>query len=137
MKTLEIFNLEQFKKIFEINLNRQPNQSFTTTIERQIYQVEIKTFINDKTFIKISKNGEFLGCGFVKTGLNLIFLNQNENVAFFFLKKTNSNLIKFNWENFGNEIGFFCGVFDDDISIKAEIENHYNLIENTKNLAVF
>ena len=55
----------------------------------------------------------------------------------FFLKKTNSNLIKFNWENFGNEIGFFCGVFDDDISIKSEIENHYNLIENTKNLAVF
>ena len=104
MKTLEILSFDDFSDIFEINLNKQPNQIFTSTINRQIYKFIINTFIDGKTFIKIEKNGEIIGQGFIKIGIDLTFLNTNEAGQFFFLKKTNSDLINFNWENFGGEI---------------------------------
>lgn len=137
MKTLEILSFDDFSGIFEINLNKQPNQIFTSTINRQIYKFIINTFINGKTFIKIEKNGETIGQGFIKIGIDLTFLNTNEAGQFFFLKKTNSDLINFNWENFGGEIGLFYGILKDNPNRLSELEFKYSLVENTGNLAVW
>lgn len=137
MKTLEILSFDDFSDIFEINLNKQPNQIFTSTINRKIYKFIINTFINGKTFIKIEKNGETIGQGFIKIGIDLTFLNTNEAGQFFFLKKTNSDLINFNWENFGSELGLFYGILKDNPNRLSELEFKYSLVENTGNLAVW
>ena len=137
MKTLEILSFDDFSDIFEINLNKQPNQIFTSTINRQIYKFTINTFIDSKTFIKIEKNGETIGQGFVKIGIDLTFLSTNEAGQFFFLKKTNSDLINFNWENFGSELGLFYGILKDNPNRLSELEFKYSLVENTGNLAVW
>lgn len=137
MKTLEILNFDDFSDIFEINLNKQPNQIFTSTINRQIYKFIINTFIDGKTFIKIEKNGETIGQGFIKIGIDLTYLNSNEAGQFFFLKKTNSDLINFNWENFRSELGLFYGVLKDNPNRLSELEFKYSLVENTGNLAVW
>lgn len=137
MKTLEILSFDDFSDIFEINLNKQPNQIFTSTINRQIYKFIINTFIDGKTFIEIEKNGETIGRGFIKIGIDLTFLNTNEAGQFFFLKKTNSDLINFNWENFGSELGLFYGILKDNPNRLSELEFKYSLVENTGNLAVW
>lgn len=136
-KTSEILSFDDFSDIYEINLNKQPNQLFTTTINRQIYQFSINTFIDGRTFIKIEKNGEMIGAGFVKIGVDFTFLSTDENGVFFFLKKTNSNLINFNFEDFGVNIGLFYGVLKDNQSRLSELEAQYSLLSNSENLAVW
>lgn len=136
-KTNEILSFDDFKDIYEINLNKQPNQFFTTTINRQIYQFSINTFIDGRTFIKIEKNGEMIGAGFVKIGVDFTFLSTDENGVFFFLKKTNSNLINFNFEDFGTNIGLFYGVLQDNPNRLSELEAQYSLLSSSENLAVW
>lgn len=135
MKTLEINSFDIFKDLYEINLNKQPNQIFTTTINRQIYRFTINTFINDKTFISIEKNGEIIGQGFIKIGIDFTFLSTKERGQFFFLKKVDSDLISFNYSDFGDNIAFYYGVLADNANKLSELELEYSLLRNNEPLA--
>ena len=135
MKTLEINSFDIFKDLYEINLNKQPNQIFTTTINRQIYRFTINTFINDKTFISIEKNGEIIGQGFIKIGIDFTFLSTKEQGQFFFLKKVDSDLISFNYSDFGDNIAFYYGVLADNANKLSELELEYSLLRNNEPLA--
>lgn len=137
IKTPFIENLDNFSDIYEINLNAQPNSEFTTTINNQIYRFDIKTLIDNKTQISIFKDDEFIGGGFVKVGLNYCFMSEKENGAFFFLKNTNSNLIDFNFSNFGNELKLYYAVFDKNIDSNSELANKYILLKNVGDIAVW
>ena len=56
MKPIIINTLDFFNEIFEINLNKQPNQEFTTTINQNVYKIVVQTFINEKTQISFFKS---------------------------------------------------------------------------------
>ena len=135
MKTLEITNFEVFKELYEINLNKQPNQVFTTTINQQIYKITINTFIDNKTFISIEKNGEVIGQGFIKIGIDFTYLSTKEQGQFFFLKKVNSDLISFNYSDFGENIVFYYGVLAENANELGELELKYSLLKNNEALA--
>lgn len=135
MKTLEINSFDIFKDLYEINLNKQPNQVFTTTINRQIYRFTINTFIDDKTYISIEKNGEIIGQGFIKIGIDFTYLSTKEQGQFFFLKKVDSDLISFNYSDFGDNIAFYYGVLADNANELSELELEYSLLRNNEPLA--
>lgn len=137
MKPIIINSLDFFNEIFEVNLNKQANQNFTTTINDKIFKIEVQTFINDKTQISFFKNDKFLGGGFVKAELNYLALAVNDDGAFFFLKNTTSDKIDFNYSDFGDNLKLYYATFGDEKEINEMLESHYNLIENTQNLAVF
>ena len=137
MKPIIINTLDFFNEIFEINLNKQPNQEFTTTINQNVYKIVVQTFINEKTQISFFKNGVFLGGGFVKAEVNYIFFSKDDDGAFFFLKNVVTEQIDFNYNNFDSELKLYYATLDESESVKIEIENYYNLLENTQNLAVW
>ena len=138
MKQINLSSFDIFSDLYEINLNKQPNQIFTTTINRQIYRFTITTFINNKTFISIEKNGEIIGQGFIKIGIDFTYLSTKEQGQFFFVKKVNSDLINFNYSDFGENISFWYGILKESANELSELENEYNLRKNyPSNLAIW
>ena len=137
IKTLEITDINVFAELYEINLNKQPNQEFTTTINDNIYQFEINTFIDEKTFIKIKKDSEVLGQGFIKIGIDFAYNSQNEKGQFFFLKKINSNMINFNYSDFGENIGLFYGVLSENANDYQKLSDEYSVKYANQDLAVW
>lgn len=137
MKPIIINSLDFFNEIFEVNLNKQPNQDFTTTINDKIFKIEVQTFINNKTQISFFKNDKFLGGGFIKAELNYLALSVDDDGAFFFLKNTTSDKIDFNYSDFGDNLKLYYATFADEKEINEMLESYYNLIENTQDLAVF
>lgn len=138
MKTLFISDLNIFDEILEINLNANPNQTFTTTLNGAIYEFDIKTLIDDKTIITIKKDGECLvQCAPVIVNQDLTYLSEKEKGQFFFIKKVNSNLIAFNYSNFGVELALYYGILKTDSNELTELEYEYSLLDNQQELAVF
>lgn len=138
MKTLFIEDLNNFSELFEINLNANPNQTFTTTINNSIYEFDIKTLIDDKTLITIKKDGEgIVQSAPIIANQDLTYLSQDEAGQFFFIKKVNSNLIKFNYTNFGTELALYYGIPNNNENELQVLEDYYSLLENQKALQVF
>ena len=48
-----IIDMDSFTSVYEITLQAIPNQEFSTTINNEIFNIEVRTFANDRTYITI------------------------------------------------------------------------------------
>lgn len=137
MKPLLIDNFNNFETIFEINLQPIANQTFTTTINDNIYSFDIKTFIDDKTQISIYKNGDLIVANAdIKINIDLAYLSDIEPNALFFVRKNNEN-INFNYSDFGDNLALIYGVYSDTLKLDDELNLKYSMVENYKNIMEF
>lgn len=101
----------KLKDIYKIDLSVEPNQSFDLYIADYIFQVELRTFTDDRTIIKIVYNDEVI----VNDGssdllnVNLNFFSNFKAGIFFFAKNNDKYLEKYNFLSFDKGVGLYYG----------------------------
>lgn len=101
----------KLKNIYKIDLNIEPNQSFDLYIGDYIFQIELRTYTDERTIINIKYNGELI----VKDGsssllnVNLNYFSTFKNGVFFFAKNNDKILEKYNFTSFENGVGLYYG----------------------------
>lgn len=104
-------DLNQLKNIYKVDLSVEPNQSFDLYIADYIFQVELRTFTDEKTIIKITYDGEVI----VNDGtsdllnVNLNFFSNFKAGVFFFAKNNDKYLEKYNFTSFDKGVGLYYG----------------------------
>ena len=102
-------NFNQLKNIYKIDLNLEPNQSFDTYIGDYIFQIELRTYTDERTIINIKYNDELI----VKDGsssllnVNLNYFSSFKNGVFFFAKNNDKILEKYNFTSFDKGVGLY------------------------------
>lgn len=104
-------DFNQLKNIYKIDLNLEPNQSFDIYIGDYIFQIELRTYTDERTIINIKYNDELI----VKDGsssllnVNLNYFSDFKNGVFFFAKNNDKYLEKYNFLSFGKGVGLYYG----------------------------
>lgn len=104
-------NFNQLKNIYKIDLSVEPNQSFDIYIGDYIFQIELRTFTDERTIINIKYNDELI----VKDGsssllnVNLNYFSTFKNGVFFFAKNNDKILEKYNFTSFDKGVGLYYG----------------------------
>lgn len=104
-------NFNQLKNIYKIDLNIEPNQSFDIYIGDYIFQIELRTYTDERTIINIKYNDELI----VKDGsssllnVNLNYFSSFKNGVFFFAKNNDKYLEKYNFLSFDKGVGLYYG----------------------------
>lgn len=104
-------NFNQLKNIYKIDLSIEPNQSFDLYIGDYIFQIELRTFTDERTIINIKYNDELI----VKDGsssllnVNLNYFSTFKNGVFFFAKNNDKILEKYNFTSFDRGVGLYYG----------------------------
>ena len=81
-------DFHKLKNIYKIDLSIEPNQSFDLYIGDYIFQIELRTYTDERTIINIKYNDELI----VKDGsssllnVNLNYFSSFKNGVFFFAK---------------------------------------------------
>lgn len=101
----------KLKNIYKIDLNLEPNQSFDIYIGDYIFQIELRTYTDERTIINIKYNDELI----VKDGsssllnVNLNYFSSFKNGVFFFAKNNDKILEKYNFTSFDKGVGLYYG----------------------------
>lgn len=104
-------DFHKLKNIYKIDLSIEPNQSFDIYIGDYIFQIELRTFTDERTIINIKYNDELI----VKDGsssllnVNLNYFSSFKNGVFFFAKNNDKMLEKYNFLSFGKGVGLYYG----------------------------
>ena len=104
-------NFNQLKNIYKTDLNLEPNQSFDIYIGDYIFQIELRTYTDERTIINIKYNDELI----VKDGsssllnVNLNYFSSFKNGVFFFAKNNDKILEKYNFTSFDKGVGLYYG----------------------------
>ena len=109
---LRINDLDIFKKIYEINITAEPNQSFDCFIDGLSFSFEIKTFSNNETRITIKSGEDILANNAsIFFNLNLTYFSNFQKGAFFFVVNENIKETSLNFEKLNNGLRFYYGSF--------------------------
>lgn len=104
-------DFDQLKNIYKIDLSVEPNQSFDLYIGDYIFQVELRTYTDERTIINIKYNDELI----VNDGssdllnVNLNYFSDFKNGVFFFAKNNDKYLEKYNFLSFDKGVGLYYG----------------------------
>lgn len=104
-------DFHKLKNIYKIDLSIEPNQSFDLYISDYIFQVELRTYTDERTIINIKYNDELI----VKDGsssllnVNLNYFSSFKNGVFFFAKNNDKILEKYNFTSFDKGVGLYYG----------------------------
>lgn len=104
-------DFHKLKNIYKIDLSIEPNQSFDLYISDYIFQIELRTFTDERTIINIKYNDELI----VKDGsssllnVNLNYFSSFKNGVFFFAKNNDKILEKYNFTSFDKGVGLYYG----------------------------
>lgn len=104
-------DFHKLKNIYKIDLSIEPNQSFDLYIGDYIFQVELRTYTDERTIINIKYNDELI----VKDGsssllnVNLNYFSSFKNGVFFFAKNNDKILEKYNFTSFDRGVGLYYG----------------------------
>ena len=104
-------DFHKLKNIYKIDLSIEPNQSFDLYIGDYIFQVELRTYTDERTIINIKYNDELI----VKDGsssllnVNLNYFSSFKNGVFFFAKNNDKILEKYNFTSFDKGVGLYYG----------------------------
>lgn len=104
-------DFNQLKDIYKIDLSVEPNQSFDLYIGDYIFQVELRTYTDERTIINIKYNDELI----VKDGsssllnVNLNYFSDFKSGVFFFAKNNDKYLEKYNFLSFDKGVGLYYG----------------------------
>ena len=106
-----IIDIDNFSSVYEITLQAIPNQEFSTTINNEIFNIEVRTFANDRTYITIKKDDVTLcNNANIKCGVDITYFGGIRDFRFFFLKQNDKQDIQYNYADFNKNIGLCCGV---------------------------
>lgn len=104
-------DFHKLKNIYKIDLSIEPNQSFDLYISDYIFQIELRTYTDERTIINIKYNDELI----VKDGsssllnVNLNYFSSFKNGVFFFAKNNDKILEKYNFTSFDKGVGLYYG----------------------------
>ena len=104
-------DFHKLKNIYKIDLSIEPNQSFDLYISDYIFQIELRTYTDERTIINIKYNDELI----VKDGsssllnVNLNYFSTFKNGVFFFAKNNDKILEKYNFTSFDKGVGLYYG----------------------------
>ena len=104
-------DFHKLKNIYKIDLSIEPNQSFDLYIGDYIFQIELRTYTDERTIINIKYNDELI----VKDGsssllnVNLNYFSSFKNGVFFFAKNNDKILEKYNFTSFDKGVGLYYG----------------------------
>ena len=104
-------DFHKLKNIYKIDLSIEPNQSFDLYISDYIFQIELRTYTDERTIINIKYNDELI----VKDGsssllnVNLNYFSSFKNGVFFFAKNNDKILEKYNFASFDKGVGLYYG----------------------------
>lgn len=106
-------NIDTFKRIYEIELTQEPNQSFDVFIDDYSFKFDIRTYAQNQTRISVSLDNEILinNAPVNTSGVNLNYFSNFKSGAFFFLQNKNEIIENANFENFGNGLKLYYGIF--------------------------
>ena len=106
-----LIDIDSFTSVYEITLQSIPNQEFSTTINNEIFNIEVRTFANDRTYITIKKDDVTLcNNANIKCGVDITYFGGARDFRFFFLKQNDKQEIPYNYTDFGINIGLYCGI---------------------------
>ena len=110
MKTSAIVDINQFDKIFKINLLNIPNQTFTTTLNNTPYTITIATSLSLQSFISIKERDKVI-CqnGNIKDMADLTMAYAKG--SFFFSVDVDKEYINLNYQNFNKGLTLYYGSF--------------------------
>ena len=110
-KTIAIQDVNIFKSLYEIELLNEPNQTFTLYLGQDIFQIDLRTYVNDNTRITIKANNEIITNNSpVSVSLvNLNFFTNFKNGIFFFWQNPNVMIENPNYLNFGKDLKLYYG----------------------------
>ena len=81
-------DFNQLKNIYKIDLAVEPNQSFDLYIQDYIFQVELRTFTDERTIIKIIYDNKIVNDGSSDLlNVNLNYFSDFKAGVFFFCKE--------------------------------------------------
>ena len=104
-------DFHKLKNIYKIDLSVEPNQSFDLYISDYIFQIELRTYTDERTIINIKYNDELI----VKDGsssllnVNLNYFSSFKNGVFFFAKNNDKILEKYNFTSFDKGVELYYG----------------------------
>lgn len=104
--------IENITTLYEIEIQAEPNQTFSTAIDGANFDFEIQTFADDKTTISISKDGAMVcnNAPITILNANLLFYSNHSTGGFFFASD-DANLREITYKNLGNEVKLYYGYF--------------------------
>lgn len=106
-----IIDIDDFSSVYEITLQSIPNQEFSTTINNEIFNIEVRTFANDRTYITIKKDDVTLcNNANIKCDVDITYFGGFRSFRFFFLRQNDKQDIPYNYTDFGINIGLYCGI---------------------------
>lgn len=106
-----IIDIDSFSSVYEITLQSIPNQEFSTTINNEIFNIDVRTFTDDRTYITIKKDDVMLcNNANIKCDVDITYFGGIRDFSFFFLKQNDKQDIPYNYTDFGTNIGLYCGV---------------------------
>lgn len=110
-KTIVIQDINIFKSLYEIELLSEPNQTFTLYLGRDIFQIDLRTYVDDNTRITIKANNEIITNNSpVSVSLvNLNFFTNFNSGIFFFWQNPNVIIENLNYLNFGKDLKLYYG----------------------------
>ena len=104
-------DFHKLKNIYKIDLSIEPNESVDLYISDYIFQIELRTYTDERTIINIKYNDELI----VKDGsssllnVNLNYFSSFKNGVFFFAKNNDKILEKYNFTSFDKGVGLYYG----------------------------
>lgn len=112
MKPLTIFDIEDFKAVYKVDLVNEPNQNFDLYIQDYTFNVDIRTYVNDKTRIKITLNNEVLAnySPIELENVNLCYFSNFKEGVFFFVKDNDVSGETINYEILGKGLNLYYGI---------------------------
>lgn len=106
-----IIDIDNFSRVYEIALQPIPNQEFSTTINNQIFNVDVRTLADDKTYITIKKDDVTLcNNANIKCDVDITYFGGIKDFRFFFLKQNDKQDMPYNYTDFNTNIGLYCGI---------------------------
>lgn len=106
-----IIDIDSFSSVYEITLQSIPNQEFSTTINNEIFNIDVRTFTDDRTYITIKKDDVMLcNNANIKCDVDITYFGGIRDFSFFFLKQNDKQDIPYNYTDFSTNIGLYCGV---------------------------
>lgn len=112
-KILYIYSIDIFKELYQIDITKNPNQAFNVYIPEHNFYIDIRTYVENQTFISINVDDKSIiqNSPINIFNVNLNFYSDFNEGAFFFVKIDNKLNKNINFENFGEGIELYYGLF--------------------------
>lgn len=104
-------DFDKLKNIYKIDLSVEPNQNFDLYISGYSFKIELHTYTDERSELRIIYNDEVIvnHAGTNLLNINLNYFSSFNQGVFFFAKNSDKRLQKNNFLDFNDGLGFYYG----------------------------